>query len=104
MRLGKNQKAAALAAASDAISDPRLKRVGDGWAVIGYRKHADQSGDPGHIWRAHLLVKVSQSADAAPRQGCQVKKHGEWWIYFERFGERTRRDLVALLETLRVEP
>lgn len=104
MKLGAQQKAAALAVAAGAIETPNLKRIGDRWAAIGYRKRTDaqQPGDPSHLWRGHLILSVHLMGNDDPRHAVgHVGTSNGWRVVYVVFTHRTRRELVASMEQYR---
>ena len=97
MKLGKNQKAAALAAAESTIRDPRLKRIGLSWAVLGYRK--EPGDDPGNIWCGWLLRSVTLTPPQPKHRGSfTISAAGEFYVAHVRFVARTRAQLVEYME------
>lgn len=99
MKLGKNQKQAALAAAASAIQDPRLKRIGLAWAVVGYRKKEEPGDDPGNIWCGWLLRSVTLTPPQPKHRGSfTISAAGDFYVAHVRFVARTRAKLVEYME------
>ena len=98
MKLGQQQKRAAMAAADDEIGPTNLKRIGNRWAVVGYRKTT--TSEPSNLWGGYLLWAVTKDRpEAVPNmQRCRWSQIGDWFVFFTVHTARTRRELVALLE------
>ena len=96
MKLGQQQKRAAMAAADNEIGPTNFKRIGNRWAIVGYRKTTPD--EPSHLWGGYLLQVVSRDPWPTARAHWRVEKRGEFFVYFTRHTARTRRELVALLE------